>query len=212
MLRHVRLSIFILWLSAACATGSKRYREVEPNEYDKEVLWIWYLGLDTPFRQAEELLQNVSRELVSMRHKKQQLENSLNAVNGGGAQLFKKQTKFKDALSRLRKALNESIDIYTNLEQSVKARISEMEKLTGDEERALCSVDAVVRHAWGITGSTGSGFQYLRTSFEIDLKNKTSRDYEARAESRERCLERGQGEFKLYRKPDSVIEYDGGCL
>ncbi|KAH8615515.1 hypothetical protein ERJ75_000577200 [Trypanosoma vivax] len=185
MLRHVRLSIFILWLSAACATGYERYREVKPNnEYDKEVLWIWYLVLDTPFRQAEEFLQKVSRELGNMRHKKQQLENSLNAVNGGGAQLFEKQTKFKDALSQLRKALNESIDIYTKLEQGVKDRISKMEKLTESEERAVGSVDAVVRHAWDITGSTPSGFRYLRNSFEIALKNKTSRDYEARAQSR----------------------------
>ncbi|KAH8604490.1 hypothetical protein ERJ75_001712600 [Trypanosoma vivax] len=159
MLRHTRLSIFILWLSAACATGFERHRDVKPNnEYDKEVLWIWYLVLDTPFRQAEEFLQEVSRELVSMRHKKQQLENSLNAVNGRGAQLFEKQTKFKDALSRLRKALNEPIDIYAKLGQGVKDKISKMEKLTGDEERVVSFLDAVVRHAWVTAGSTHSGF------------------------------------------------------
>ncbi|KAH8608449.1 hypothetical protein ERJ75_001307300 [Trypanosoma vivax] len=185
MLRHVRLSIFILWLSAACATGFEGKCDIKSNnECNKEVLWIWYLALDTPFRQAEELLQNVSRELVSMRHKKEQLENSLNAVNGRGAQLFEQQTKFEDALSQLWKALNESIDIYTKLEQSVKDRISKMEKLTEGKERAVGFVDAVVRHAWGITGSTPSGFQYLRNSFKIALKNKTSRDYEARAQSR----------------------------
>ncbi|KAH8608382.1 hypothetical protein ERJ75_001316000 [Trypanosoma vivax] len=118
-----------------------------------------------------------------MRHKKQQLENSLSEVNGRGAQLFEKQPRFEDALSRLGKALNEGIDIYTNLEQGVKVRISKMEKLTEGKERAVGSVDAVLRHAWGMTDSTPSGFQYLRKSFEIALKNKTSRDYEARGQS-----------------------------
>ncbi|CCD20642.1 hypothetical protein, conserved in T. vivax [Trypanosoma vivax Y486] len=173
--------VLVFLILCCCAVGvlGDELGCLLPSQDDclKQILWIWYVTIDTPFRKARELLLRVSGEVEKMKQRKQKIEDSLKSLSAIRRDLGN-VSEFELQLKKQLEALSDAVKIYEKLEKNVTEKIKVMESTTKSEDHTIGVINSAAGTVWSLGGSYGGDFSDLRKSFEKIRENSDARNFE----------------------------------